>query len=112
MHFSREDGSQITELQHIVQSIQMILTTPVGSRVLRRDYGSNLPRLIDKPFNRSTVTAIYAAANESISRWEPRVEVISTRLDLEQLKEGIGKLTVVFRLVGEGEVLENEFDIF
>ena len=34
---------------HLVQSIGDILTTPLGSRVLRRSYGSELPDLIDQP---------------------------------------------------------------
>ena len=32
---------------HLNQSIADILTTPIGTRVMRPDYGSNIPRLID-----------------------------------------------------------------
>ena len=41
---SRETGRACDdELAHIRQSIRDILTTPVGSRIKRRDYGSLLP---------------------------------------------------------------------
>jgi len=34
-------------LQHLYQSIAKILTTPVGTRVKRREFGSELPELVD-----------------------------------------------------------------
>mgnify|MGYP001011582365 CR=1 FL=1 len=39
---NRSDGLTVTDLEHISQSIGDILRTPVGSRVMRRDYGSLL----------------------------------------------------------------------
>ena len=35
---NRSDGLTVTDLEHISQSIGDILRTPVGSRVMRRDY--------------------------------------------------------------------------
>lgn len=37
---SRETGKALDEAAHISQSIRDILTTPVGSRLMRRTYGS------------------------------------------------------------------------
>ena len=98
---SRKNGSFISEREHIQQSITMILTTPVGSRVMRRDFGSHLPRLLGKPLNPQTVTAIYAATHEALSIYEPRIEVVQTRMDLEQAKEGVVSLSIVYRFRGE-----------
>ena len=39
------------ESDHIKQSIADILLTPVGSRIQRREYGSLIPMLIDRPIN-------------------------------------------------------------
>lgn len=36
-------GGAIDRLAHIRQSIADILTTRIGSRVMRREYGSQLP---------------------------------------------------------------------
>jgi uncharacterized protein len=58
--------------QHLAQSINDILSTPIGSRVMRRDYGSDLPRLIDAPLNGETLVDLYQATAEAIDRWEPR----------------------------------------
>lgn len=63
---------------HLAQSIADVLMTPIGSRVMRRDYGSLLPELIDQPFNGATRVRLYGAAATALARWEPRLRV--TRL--------------------------------
>lgn len=66
-------GKPLTGIDHLRQSIRDILTTPVGSRVMRRDYGSRLFQLIDAPVNARTISDIYAATIEALLRWEPRI---------------------------------------
>lgn len=69
---SAATGKSLVGIDHLRQSIRDILTTPIGSRVMRREYGSRLFQLIDAPMNRSTLLDIYAATAEAIARWEPR----------------------------------------
>lgn len=68
-------GKSLEGLDHLRQSIRDILTTPIGSRVMRRDYGSKLFQLVDAPLNRGTVLQIYAATAQAIAKWEPRFAV-------------------------------------
>ena len=68
-------GKRLGGLDHLRQSITDILTTPIGSRVMRRDYGSRLFQLIDAPMNRRTLVALYAATAGAIAKWEPRFRV-------------------------------------
>lgn len=65
-------GKRLGGVSHLRQSIQDILTTPIGSRVMRRDYGSRIPRLIDAPINTFILMDIYAATAEALVKWEPR----------------------------------------
>lgn len=44
---NRTTGESISDVDHISQSIGDILRTPVGSRVMRREYGSLLSQMID-----------------------------------------------------------------
>ena len=71
----RTTGKPLDGLAHLQQSIGDILGTPVGSRVMRRDYGSLLPRLIDQPFNTATKIRLVAAVATALMRWEPRVRL-------------------------------------
>lgn len=68
-------GKALEGIDHLAQSISDILTTPIGSRVMRRTYGSLLPRLIDQPFNASTRIQLFAAIAGALMRWEPRLQL-------------------------------------
>lgn len=63
------------DFAHLAQSVGDILTTPKGSRVMRRTYGSDLFSLIDSCMNRSGVMDIYAATVQALADWEPRLQV-------------------------------------
>lgn len=72
---SATSGAPLGTLDHIRQSIGDILATPIGSRVMRRDYGSALFALVDAPLDGVTVLDIVQAVTAALSRWEPRVRV-------------------------------------
>lgn len=74
-------GSAIDGLDDLKQSIRDILTTPMGSRVMRRDYGSRLPDLVDAPINRRSLAAMYAATASALRRWEPRFKLRQVSLE-------------------------------
>ncbi len=78
----RSTGLPIDEDAHIRQSVRDILTTPVGSRIERRDYGSLLPDLIDHPGNAANRLRLSAATIMAILRWEPRLRPTSTGITL------------------------------
>ena len=90
-----QTGQPLAGIDHLRQSIRDILTTPIGSRVMRRDYGSRLFELIDAPMNRSTLLDIYAATAEAIARWEPRFKLQSV------LASSAAPGSVVLDMVGE-----------
>lgn len=68
-------GKAMSRHDHIRQSMADILFTPIGSRVMRRDYGSELMNLIDQPLNPNTIMRCRAACVDALHRWEPRVTV-------------------------------------
>ncbi len=79
---NRDTGRLLNRADHLRQSIADILTTPIGARVMRRDYGSQLPELIDQPYNGATRLRCYAAIVIALTRWEPRLRL--TRVQLVQ----------------------------
>lgn len=82
MGLNKQTGRAIDGLtDHVRQSIDDILTTPVGTRVMRRDYGSVIPDLIDQPLNQATTLRLYAATAAAIMKWEPRLKITGIRLD-------------------------------
>lgn len=73
-------GAAINGVDHLMQSIHTILTTPVGSRVMRRNFGSLLPELIDQPDNAATRVRVFAAVAGALMRWEPRLRISRVQL--------------------------------
>ena len=73
-------GQALSDIDHLRQSISRILTTPIGTRLMRREFGSLLPELIDQPLNDSTRMRIMAASVMAITRWEPRVALASVTM--------------------------------
>lgn len=82
----RTSGKRLSGQAHLRQSIQDILTTPLGTRVMRRDYGSRLFELVDAPVNAETIAEVYAATAEALDRWEPRLRL--TNIDVQAVRGG------------------------
>lgn len=70
-------GRALAPAAHIGQSIADILTTPIGTRVMRRLYGSFLPALVDQPATAANLLRLRAATAQAIMKWEPRTRVRS-----------------------------------
>lgn len=75
-------GKSLSGVSHLRQSVRDILTTPIGSRVMRRDYGSRLYRLVDAPMNDATRLDMMAATYEAIETWEPRLLLDSIAVEM------------------------------
>lgn len=98
------NGRNLTGLDHLKQSISDILNTPIGSRVMRRDYGSKLFSLIDAPLNRSTVVDIFAATAEALMKWEDRLVV--SAVDIASAKIGQIILNITGKYVLDGKTVQ------
>ena len=85
-----DTGKHLDGMEHLRQSITDILRTPIGTRVMRRDYGSKIPDLIDAPMTQENVIEIYAEIGKALARWEPRFRLTNVRIisinDLGQIE--------------------------
>ncbi|KXF92268.1 GPW/gp25 family protein [Phaeobacter inhibens] len=77
-------GKPLSGLAHLRQSVRDILTTPIGTRVMRRDYGSRLYRLVDAPMNDATRLEMMAATYEALETWEPRLQLDQVAVDMPE----------------------------
>lgn len=73
--FDKNTGTAISDDAHITQSLYDILHTPLGSRVMRREYGSLLSELIDEPDNAAARLKVMSACYMALTRWEMRVSI-------------------------------------
>jgi phage baseplate assembly protein W len=69
-------GRVVQGINDVNQCIQIILTTPKGSDPLRPTFGADIWRYIDAPID-TAIPSIVREVTEAVTRWEPRVTVIS-----------------------------------
>jgi len=87
MDLNHDTGGAVEGWNHVVQSIQTILATRLNTRVFRREFGSEVPALVDAPMNEANVLSLYVAVAEALERWEPRFEM--TDVQVEGLESGV-----------------------
>ncbi len=93
----RVTGKPLTGLAHLRQSIGDILSTPLGARRMRPEYGSALRRYVDLPVTEGWKGAVQAEAARALGRYEPRVVISS----IQAVAVAGGKIS--FRLTAEYE---------
>lgn len=104
----------LTDTDQLWNSVRDVLTTPLGSRVMRRDYGSLIPELLDEPQNEVTRLQCMSAAVIALTQWEPRVSLnginISYSKDGAVTAELVGIITETMQTAGTLLTLRSGID--
>lgn len=72
---NRATGVPLAGDDHLAQSCEDIISTPLGTRTMRRDYGCILADLVDRPLNRATTLLASMGIALALAKWEPRITV-------------------------------------
>ncbi len=93
---NRLTGKRISDWPHCQQSMNDIFTTPIGTRVQRRNYGSLIPMLMDRPQTSDMLIEFTLAVSSALELWEPRfiaeqvtLEKASAEGNVEMIVSGI-----------------------
>lgn len=76
----RHTGAPLAGTDHLKQSIDDILSTPLGTRLGRREYGSLVPQFLDQPNNELGRMRIFAAVALALLRQEGRARISRVQL--------------------------------
>lgn len=82
----------LSDEKDIQSSLEILLSTKRGERVMRSDYGCNLHELIFEPLTTTFKTYIIDLIRTSILYHEPRIEV--EKIDLNDSGELEGKILI------------------
>lgn len=63
------------ERNELQQSIQVILSTSPGQRVMRPNFGCRLQDLVFQPNNSHTIAKVRRYVEEALGMWEPRINL-------------------------------------
>lgn len=83
----------------IASSLQILLTTAQGERVMQPEYGCNMDELLFESLDTRTKTLMTDKIETAIIYHEPRIELESVKLDDTGELEGVVLIEVVYRVI-------------
>jgi phage baseplate assembly protein W len=98
MGMSSTTGGAVFGDEYVVELIRDVLLTRIGTRPGRRDYGSEIPELIDKPVSPTNRMRATRSAVRALKRWVPSYKL--ERVEMETSPNGRTTFTLVGRVDG------------
>lgn len=93
----------VTHEQEIEESIRLILATAPGERPMRPDFGCAIHDFVFAPADAATAGQIAFEVRAALDRWEPRVDVLEVRVDLDTGDEGTLHIQIGYRIRGTND---------
>jgi phage baseplate assembly protein W len=70
-----------TERNELQQSINIILSTSPGQRVMRPTFGCRLQEIVFHPNNNHTAAQVKRYVEEALGMWEPRIRIKEVKVN-------------------------------
>jgi phage baseplate assembly protein W len=86
-----------SEQNEIDQAIAIILSTAIGTRVMRPTFGCRLHELIFAPNNNETMAEARRYVEEALVMWEPRIQVKGVDVRADPTDESRARLLIEIR---------------
>jgi phage baseplate assembly protein W len=96
------DARQVTLVSgkdDIYESLQVLLTTSLGERVMQPTYGCNLTELLFEPLSPSVASNIKELIRTAILYHEPRIRLEAVDLSLNRQLEGVVDIQIDFTIL-------------
>lgn len=104
---SSDNGEIINGTTYLEQVVRDVLTTPVGSRVMRRNYGSRLYTLLDHPIDEALIANMHVAVVEALTAHVPIITISAVEvLPIDYNELGKMKLTILGYLISDNRPVE------
>ncbi|GJD78014.1 GPW/gp25 family protein [Methylobacterium gregans] len=84
----RNTGRVLRGFAHVKQSLGVLFSTGIGSRILLRLFGSAIPSLLGKNIVPSTFLKFATAIHVAVELWEPRFRLIQVTFPRDTSADG------------------------
>jgi phage baseplate assembly protein W len=84
--------------QHVRQSIELIMETARGERVMRPDFGAGLHDLVFEPVNAGTIALVQHEVTEALVNCEPRIDVLGVSVTADPDHAGLLLINLSYRI--------------
>jgi len=89
---AKKGVEMVSDEQDIRQSLEILLSTAIGERILQPKYGSNLDHLIFEPLSTTMKTYITGLLEQAILHFEPRIELNGITLETDEVE---GRIDII-----------------
>ncbi len=96
-----DDSGRIRKVdggEAIDRSIALILGTAKGQRLMRPDFGSDLPDFVFKPLSEGNRTRMATAVKKAINTWEPRVRVLAVEVTISPRERAQALISIDYEI--------------
>lgn len=90
--------AMVTGPEDIDRSIVVVLSTAKGERLMRPQFGCAIWDQLFDPINANTLGQMAQSVRESLSQWEPRIEVELVVADADPSTDGKVKIEITYRV--------------
>jgi phage baseplate assembly protein W len=94
----RGQVEMVTGEQSVLDSVRLILGTPLGERLMRPDFGCMIHDLVFHPVSANTCSLVAMYATQALVKWEPRIEDVNVQAFPDPSAENSILLQVGFRV--------------
>ena len=84
----------------LVQAMRLILATAKGERPMRPDFGCGIHDYVFAPADANTAGRLAVEVRRSLAFWEPRVDVKSVDVTVDQLSRNTLYINIVYERKG------------
>lgn len=88
-HKAAKDVRLVSEDGDIQESLNILLSTFPGERMMQPTYGCELKTMVFETINESTVTAIKDIIERAILFFEPRINLDEIEIDTQEIVNGV-----------------------
>lgn len=96
---------------NVAESLQLIIATSPGERVMRPTFGAGLSRFLFEPNTPATHRQITERITRAIERSEPRVQLESVVVTTHPQRTDTAIVDITYRLVATGEQASLTIDV-
>lgn len=84
--------------QDVAEAIWIVLSTSRGERMMLPEFGCGIHNYVFAPNNSNTRGAIAYQVQQSLMRWEPRIDVIDVRVQSDPAQANLLLVQVDYRI--------------
>ncbi|HET6992543.1 MAG TPA: GPW/gp25 family protein [Bacteroidia bacterium] len=90
------DVQMISDVEDIISSLNILLSTAVGERLMQPSFGCNLEEVLFEPISTSLLSFLKGLISDAILYYEPRIRLNKVTINTDNYLEGLLPIEIDF----------------